>query len=213
MREIIDNRITKIGDKWVTECLNCKKQVAYTTKSQALRVLNKKTCRNCTQHYRNVNCEIPIYKNSNNRWCKTCSGCGVEQVYTRKDHAKQSYLADRQCRTCVAKAKGFSNNRPVGDKRRIFNKFLKTSKARDIEWKLTLEEMFQTYIGKCSLTGWDIDISYSNCTASLDRIDNSKGYLPDNIQWVHTMVNMCKNKYDEKIFLQMCKDIAQNLNY
>ena len=71
--------------------------------------------------------------------------------------------------------------------------------------------MFYNYNKKCTLTGWDIDISYNNQTASLDRIDNTKGYIKNNIQWVHVMVNMCKNKYDQNKFIDMCKYIAENI--
>jgi hypothetical protein len=60
------------------------------------------------------------------------------------------------------------------------------------------------------LTGWKIDILYKNSTASLDRIDSKKGYTTDNIRWVHTMVNMCKNKYREEDFIKMCIDITNN---
>jgi hypothetical protein len=211
MKEILDNRITKIGDKWITECLNCKKQIAFSTKNKSIEMLTRGSCRNCKKDYRNIhNKDIPIYKNSNDKWCKTCSCCGKEQEYTRKDHAKQSYLGDNQCRDCVSKSKAFSNNRPVGDKMRLFNKFFKSSKSRNIKWNITLDQMFSIYTGKCSLTGWEINITHKNCTASLDRIDNSMGYSPDNIQWVHTMVNMCKNKYDEKKFIDLCKCITEN---
>lgn len=213
MKELIDKRIIVIENKWVAECINCQKRVAFLYKTNAVRMLNRGTCRNCKKDYRNVKTSIPIYKNSESKWCKICSGCGIEQAYTRKDHAKQSYLGDKQCRDCVSKSKAFSNNKPVGDKTRLFNKFLKSSKLRGIEWKLTLEEMFDNYTGKCALTGWNIDINFSNCTASLDRIDNSKGYTFDNIQWVHSMVNMCKNKYSQKDFIKMCKNIAENINY
>jgi hypothetical protein len=211
VREIQDDRLTKIEDKWIAECVNCKKQVEFFQKASALKMLNRNSCRNCKKDYRNIlNQNIPIYKNTKNKWCKTCSCCGREQEYTRKDHAKQSYLGDKQCRSCVSKSKGFSNNKPVGDKLRLFNKFSKSAKSRNIEWNITLDEMFYYYNGKCSLTGWEIDISFKKCTASLDRIDNNKGYSPNNIQWVHTMVNMCKNKYNEKDFIKMCKDISKN---
>jgi hypothetical protein len=213
MKEIIDDRISKIENKWICECINCQKQALFLNKNSALKMLHRGACRNCKKDYRNVNTTILIYKNFENKWCKICSGCGVEQEYTRKDHAKQSYLADRQCRSCVAQLKGFSNNKPVGNKIRLFNKFSKSSKSRNIEWNLTLDEMFSSYNQKCNLTGWNIDISSKNCTASLDRIDNSKGYTPNNIQWVHSMVNMCKNKYDQKDFIKMCKNIAENTNY
>lgn len=210
MKKIIDNRITKIGDKWIAECINCNKQVAYTTKNKALKMLERKTCRNCKKDYRNTDCDVEIYKDLDNKWCKKCSGCGNEQRYTRKDHARESYLADRQCRTCVAQAKSFSNNKPVGDKLRLYNKFSKMAIARNIEWKITINEMFGIYNGICSLTGWKIDITYKNSTASLDRIDSKKGYTTDNIRWVHTMVNMCKNKYREEDFIKMCIDITNN---
>lgn len=212
MKEILDNRLSEIGGKWIAECINCRKQVLFSNKSNALNMLDRGNCRNCKRDYRNIhNKDIPIYKNSNDKWCKTCSCCGKEQEYTRKDHAKQSYLGDKQCKSCVSKSKGFSNNKPVGDKMRLFNKFLKSAKSRNIDWDINLNEMFHNYTGKCSLTGWEIDISHKKCTASLDRIDNSKGYMKDNIQWVHSMVNMCKNKYNEKDFIRMCKDISNNI--
>lgn len=68
--------------------------------------------------------------------------------------------------------------------------------------------MFEPYTGTCALTGWEISISYDSRTASLDRIDNSKGYIKGNIQWVHTMVNMCRNKYTLEKFIEMCKSVA-----
>lgn len=212
MKEILDNRLSKIGDKWIAECTNCGKQVLFLNKSSALNMIDRGNCRNCKKDYRNIcNKDLPIYKNSNAKWCKTCSCCGKEQEYTRKDHAKQSYLGDKQCKSCVSKSKGFSNNRPIGDKMRLFNKFSKSAKSRNIDWDINLDEMFCNYTGKCSLTGWEIDISYKKCTASLDRIDNNKGYIQDNIQWVHCMVNICKNKYNEKDFIKMCRDISNNI--
>lgn len=69
------------------------------------------------------------------------------------------------------------------------------------------------YDGFCSLTGWEIDMSYNNDTASLDRKDSSKGYTKDNIQWVHSMVNMSKNKYDQNKFIDMCIAVANKFKW
>jgi len=208
MLEIIDNRISNIGDKWIATCQNCKKQVGYLNKSSALTMLDRGTCRHCKVDYRSINCDVPIYK-KDNKWGKNCSGCGNEQLYTRKDHAKQSYIGDWQCKPCVSKAKGYSNNLPVGNEKRLYNQFHKSAKNRKIEWNITLEEIYSKYNGKCSLTGWDIDISYLNCTASLDRIDSKGGYTKNNVQWVHTMVNMCKSKYNQGEFIDMCRNITE----
>lgn len=47
-------------------------------------------------------------------------------------------------------------------------------------------------------------------TASLDRIDSSKGYVEGNVQWVHKDVNMMKGIFDQDYFIQMCGRITQN---
>ena len=43
--------------------------------------------------------------------------------------------------------------------------------------------------------------------ASLDRIDSSKGYLVDNIEWVHKDVNKAKMALSKEDFLQMVYEI------
>lgn len=49
-----------------------------------------------------------------------------------------------------------------------------------------------------------------NRTASLDRIDSSKGYLENNVQWVHKDINWMKQDYSHEEFLQYCKLIYEN---
>jgi len=39
-----------------------------------------------------------------------------------------------------------------------------------------------------------------------------KWYTADNIQWIHTMVSMCKNKYEQEDFVSMCKSVADKAN-
>jgi hypothetical protein len=133
----------------------------------------------------------------------------VEQAYTRKDHAKQSEVSDWQCKKCVAQRKGYHSNMPIGDVKRLYNKFRKAANTRKIAWNLTIKEFESGFTGKCSLTGWEISMSYSNQTASLDRIDSSKPYELGNIQWVHKMVNMSKNRYSQNEFIEMCKAVER----
>ena len=174
-------------------------------------MLNRGVCRYCRPDYRSVtDGEYHIYRRSDGAWCSTCSGCDKEQPYARKDHAKQSSINDWQCRKCVSNNKKFSNNRPIGDRKRLYNKFKKSAKNRGIMWDLTETQMFDNYKNRCALTGWPIDISYKVNTASLDRVDSNLGYVDGNVHWVHCMVNMCKNKYGVSQFIDMCCAIAQN---
>ena len=214
MRPISDNRVFELDGKWSAVCV-CGKQSAFATKNNALKMVNRGICRYCIPRiYHPTAGEVDgVYKRLDGKWCSTCSGCGAEQAYTRKDHAKQSQLRDWQCKPCVAKAKGFNVNMPVGDEKRYYNKFRKSALSRGIAWELTLNEMLESYDGKCNLTGWDISMSYGQSTASLDRIDSYKGYVKGNIQWVHSMVNMCKNKYEQHTFIEMCCAIAMKGNH
>lgn len=196
------------GASWVADC-RCGSQLSFSTKGSAAKMLLRGSCRNCRRDYRTTrDAEFSIYRRADGRWCSRCSGCGNEQAYTRRDHAKQSSLSDWQCKTCVARSKGFSANRPVGDKVRHYNRFFKSAQKRGIKWDISLEQMYAVYTGRCALTGWELSISYKETTASLDRIDSTMGYVPGNIQWVHVMVNMCKNKYPEKDFVAMCQAVA-----
>ena len=167
-------------------------------------------CRHCNRSYRKAVGDLAgVYENDSGKWCSTCSGCGKEQAYTRKDHARQSTVADWQCKSCIQAARGFSSNAGVGAFKRLFNKFAKSARGRGIPWELSFEDFCASYDGRCSLTGWPISKAYKGGTASLDRIDSETGYLKGNVQWVHSMVNMSKGKYKQEDFVAMCTAIAQ----
>lgn len=208
MLQIQDSRVSFESGKHIAICA-CGKSNLFATRHSALLMLSRGNCRHCKKDYRTTkNAALDIYRNDIGRWCSKCSGCGKEQAYTRMDHAKQSDLRDWQCKGCVSKAKGFESNKAVGDRRRTFNKFKKSAESRGIVWGVSLDEMFRTFDGFCSLSGWPISLSYLDQTASLDRIDSSIGYEKENIQWVHKMVNMSKNKYPQAQFISMCCAIA-----
>lgn len=208
MLPIVEPRISEENGRFVASCV-CGKRVSFAAKHGALKMLQRGVCRNCRPDYRSVkDDDYSIYKNASGKWCSVCSGCEKEQAYTRKDHAKQSSLNDWQCRSCYGKAK--SDNGVVGDERREYNRYKKSAADRGIQWDLTLEQMFSSFTGRCAMTKWPISISYMDKTASLDRIDSAKGYTKDNVWWVHSMVNMSKNKYSYSDFITMCIDVAKH---
>lgn len=210
MRPIVDSRISLVEGNWLASCL-CGKLNKYSFKASAVSMLEKGSCRYCKKNYKNVKDKVTnIYKNNAGKWCSVCSGCKTEQVYTRKDHAKQSAIADWQCKTCAQSLKKFSNNKSVGAMTCFYNRFKKSAFNRQINWEVTLEDVSRLFNGFCSLTGWEISLMGPRPTASIDRIDSNKGYKEGNVRWVHKMVNMCKNKYSEIDFTNMCLAIAAN---
>ena len=71
---------------------------------------------------------------------------------------------------------------------------------------------FRQQKGLCALSGLPIvmDSKTSQCTASLDRIDSSKGYTPKNIQWVHKDVNLMKRDFPQDRFIELCRLVASS---
>lgn len=97
------------------------------------------------------------------------------------------------------------------------------AKSRGIDFLVTKEYIWRLFIAqdrKCRYTGIPIFFSRNNIehamghgTASLDRIDPSKGYIEGNVQWVHKRVNMMKGNMQEQEFLDFCEAIIkQNKN-
>lgn len=92
-----------------------------------------------------------------------------------------------------------------------------SAERRNLPFKISMADAWNLYLSqnkKCIYTGWDIVFGsvYRNIqtTASLDRIDSSKGYLIDNVQWVHVDVNYMKSDICPNQFLKICKAIASN---
>lgn len=94
----------------------------------------------------------------------------------------------------------------------------KDAAKRNIPLKITIKEAwekFENQKGLCSLTKVPIyfprnsTTEESKYTASLDRIDSSKGYVIDNIQWVHKDINMMKHKYSQDDFIDWCRKVSK----
>ena len=163
-----------------------------------------------------MNISDQIHKGSDNKWHKKCPTCNVDQSYSRFSHAVSSFKLNKECKKC-------SNSRPEncshkgwinGVLRRSFiKKYLVSAELREIEWAVTFEFLADLLINqemKCALTGWDISaMEVQKNTASLDRIDSTKGYVEGNVQWVHKMVNMCKQHYCQEDFIDMCEAIIK----
>jgi hypothetical protein len=83
-----------------------------------------------------------------------------------------------------------------------------------IEFDVTIEDMAyqldEVQKGKCNLSG--LPISIYDKTASLDRIDSSKGYTKENIQWLHKDVNMMKRHYSEQYFMHLVREVYWHTN-
>ena len=93
-------------------------------------------------------------------------------------------------------------------------------KDRPRDLNLTLEylkEIWETQEGKCPFTGFDLELrrykddSQLNIkSASLDRIDNSKGYVQGNVRFVSVMFNFARNKFSDEEVIEFAQAVIKN---
>lgn len=91
----------------------------------------------------------------------------------------------------------------------------KHAKQRGLKFTVTKKFLWNQFIKQsrcCALTGRPLIFCSGtkkyDTTASLDRIDSSKGYIKGNIQWVHKDINWFKRDYIQSEFIKMCKEVA-----
>lgn len=87
------------------------------------------------------------------------------------------------------------------------------------EYALTpqyLWELFLSQDRKCYFTGVTIGFPPVNTagyrtdlnTASLDRIDNTKGYVEGNVRWVHKDINKLRGALTDTRFIELCRQVS-----
>lgn len=148
-------------------------------------------------------------------WLCKCK-CGTEKKIS------QNYL-DRKIVTCCGCSKIKNSGFSYGEvSYNYYYRVKKGAATRDIEFNIVPKDIWNQYIQqnkKCALSGIKIEFGKLNDkykvigqTASVDRIDNSKGYIEGNIQIVHKDINRMRGKLSVKKFKEWCKLITENSN-
>lgn len=156
------------------------------------------------------------------RWNAVCD-CGVRKT-VHGDAVKRG--TSRSC-GCIRQEQGSWNRGIVREQNHVYRGIgaFSASHYGDIKYKATkrrlefsvtherLWELFNEQGGVCALSGIPLHFeSYSkanDATASLDRIDSSKGYVEGNVQWVYRSINFMKGKMTDEQFIEVCKRVAE----
>lgn len=149
-------------------------------------------------------------------WRCKCD-CGFEKNMTRSNFLNQT---SKQCKSCYSKS---MRNNKKDFTQTAYGRIKYGANERNIEFNISIEYCRELYIKqdkKCALTRLPISFSetsqghnHGESTASLDRIDNLKGYIEGNVQWIHKDVNRMKSVFSQEYFQYLCELIYKNRNY
>ena len=156
--------------------------------------------------------EAKEHRNKQIAWLCKCD-CGNEVV------VRGSQLRRGRTKSCGCLRKERNNWTGHGEISGSYWFSIKThAKQRDRELGVTLRHVWDLFLKQnrcCALSGLDLVFvsdyrkNKRQQTASLDRIDSSKGYVRGNIQWVHKDVNKLKQSFSEQRLTELCKLIVE----
>ncbi len=145
-------------------------------------------------------------KHRHHAWTWECINCGRVSGPSTYSHLKRSIR-------CIGCNVGENSGRWKGYKELTgvwLGQYAYGAKKRGIAWDVTPEQLWDLWIsqdGKCAYTGRQLK---HGVDASLDRIDNSKGYIPGNIQLGHPDINRMKSEFDASYSIKLCEEVSRN---
>ncbi len=146
----------------------------------------------------------------------------IKQMGNDEFIAYFSDIRKHKTKSCGCFRKSFNKASPkwrgVGEiSQSIFYSLKRGAESRNLEFLITLEDIWNLFIKqnrRCFFTNRELNFPSGrriyNGTASLDRIDSSKGYILNNIQWVHKDINYMKQEMNNEEFLLTIKEIYNN---
>lgn len=147
------------------------------------------------------------------RWLCRCDCGNVKDV----DSTSLKSGVIKNCKKCAPSPRWTGYNEISGT---YFKAIERGAKKRNLIFDIKIEDIWNLYIiqnKKCALSGIDINFirnfsanTGAGQTASLDRIDSSKGYIINNVRWLHKNVNVMKWNMTDDYFMQLCKLIVKN---
>jgi hypothetical protein len=175
-------------------------------------------CHTCGKMFNRISKEVNrSIRLGRRQFCsRTCCGKGTND--------KESLMKRIPLEKRLTAWQYIRHRRTVG-KNSPFKYFLKTinghSRQYDVDVDLLhLIEVWEKQKGICPFTGWTLNLPYGSVgcrdtqknsrRASVDRIDNSKGYIKGNIRFISVMANYARNNMSDEELIEFCKAVVYN---
>lgn len=135
--------------------------------------------------------------------------CGCLHAETSKENIKIAHLK-------YPHSYGFTGIEDIPG--HYFSSLKNGAQRRGLRYEVCKEYLWKLFVDqgkKCALTGLPIyfrsqkKTNDRRGTASLDRIDSSKGYVEGNVQWVHKDINNMKQHFGLEEFRRYCKMVVE----
>jgi len=96
---------------------------------------------------------------------------------------------------------------------RFWSRIKASALKRNYKFEIDIKEAWDLYVSqnkKCAISGLDLTLTNNRkieTTASIDRKNNTLGYILTNIQWVHKSINYMKHTLHQDDLITFCEKI------
>lgn len=196
--------------KWLCRCTKCGKE-SVSPRSSIKK--NKGSCKHCRGHNRTYD-KIEV----------GCMVCGTSMLTDSRNPLR---LCSSECKKEHARNKVSAVRRAsvAGTVRQLLAQAKSRAKKRNLEYNLDSSwalAWLEKHEYKCPYTGVELTASKKDgsglrgsatSTVSIDRIDSTKGYTKDNVEFVSYYANVAKHKFSKEEFITMCKSVLEHAGF
>lgn len=177
-----------------------------------------KKCRSCKQELDDSKfCLKSSSKDGLNSICKDCEILKHREYYINNKEeilkkSKERYrLGLVKKKLLSRKQKDDINNkrkmaRRIDPRQDLLRDAKKRSKKKNLEFSITIDDIIITKV--CPILGIMMEVNdgkFSDNSPTLDRVDNSKGYLPNNIMVISYLANKMKNSASKEQLIKFSR--------
>jgi hypothetical protein len=167
-------------------------------------------------HERGGKCLSTAYRTT---WSRIRWMCQVGHIWVAP---YRSILEGRWCKICRHRSQAKRRRSGHGEITGFqYSRIRTNARDRDLPFDVSIQylwELFEQQGRRCALSGRELVFKdyrtearvngKTKMTASLDRIDSSKGYVIGNVQWVHKDINQMKWQFTQEYFIEICQKVV-----
>lgn len=166
------------------------------------------SCKQCSTEFQGETKEVERRKKEGRNYFFCSRSCSTKYNNSRRSLETRQKISDALSKRSSGNLYALKGN---------FTRTLRQVYKRDKKHEMTedfLQTLWDKQEGKCALSGiqlqhYDFKTKKAPNNASLDRIDSSRGYLKDNVQFVAYSLNLAKVDFDNDQFKLFIESLRQ----
>jgi len=159
---------------------------------------------------------ITDWDSNKDNYILTCSCDNMSKGSASFVDSKVKSLRENGFTACSKCSRKYFKQAKTKDQKlkRVYSKYKKSAKTRNLEFLLTLEECLNLFKSRCYYCNdlpENIETTYQIEYQGIDRIDNNMGYISDNVIPCYAFCNYAKHYHSQEKFLEKVEKIHKNV--